>query len=512
MLFNIKNWQDKHLIKESKLKEMDFKDKAAFDKYQSKHKMRSTTKVSIAGKDTTAGEAGGGEEKAIFIQPGGGEKKQASGKSGKSVSDPIPGKSLLDKMMTLDYSADGTEELDQLLQDTGAFDKEELTYEDGMKAIQDLDNYQDGKGVYNDEDEAHDAKLEMQDQLTKLFDEPEGGWNKDNKGNVKADGSEHEYGELDRYGATAPQNQYSDDDDNYGDTDEDGFTDEDRVLNALDAFRDGTIDKDEWDAIRDEYDEDDEYSDELGYGEEQAPKAPKEKGEDYIPASKLTADNVGDYDKSWAGEFSNDPSTSYNKDTAKEILSKFEEDGLVDGEDFEVNFADGTDFPVSIRPLNKKAKERTEYKSTVYSDNPGKWSRLPKKPVTSGEHTFTGLDSSYHAPKLPKEFLDDVKKELEQTYKFDDYGASQLDKLYNRANADFAKAATKAKKAGQEPPSATAFEFAKRIERSLNYQNKVKDGVTLKSKKESVTPRSARIQEAKMYRTIQELKGLEKGL
>ena len=29
---------------------------------------------------------------------------------------------------------------------------------------------------------------------------------------------------------------------------------------------------------------------------------------------------------------------------------------------------------------------------------------------------------------------------------------------------------------------------------------------------ESVAPRSARIQEAKMYQTIQELKGLEKGL
>ena len=64
MRFNIKNWQDKHLIKESKLKEMDFKDKAAFDKYQSKHKMRKSTKVSIGGKDTTAGEAGGKSDKA----------------------------------------------------------------------------------------------------------------------------------------------------------------------------------------------------------------------------------------------------------------------------------------------------------------------------------------------------------------------------------------------------------------------------------------------------------------
>jgi hypothetical protein len=55
MKFNIKNWQDKHLIKESRLKEIDFKDKAAFDKYQAIHKMRPTTKVNVAGKDTTAG-------------------------------------------------------------------------------------------------------------------------------------------------------------------------------------------------------------------------------------------------------------------------------------------------------------------------------------------------------------------------------------------------------------------------------------------------------------------------
>jgi len=64
MRFNIKNWQDKHIIKESKLKEIDFKDKSAFDKYQAKHKMRSTTKVNVAGKDTTAGEASGKEKEA----------------------------------------------------------------------------------------------------------------------------------------------------------------------------------------------------------------------------------------------------------------------------------------------------------------------------------------------------------------------------------------------------------------------------------------------------------------
>ena len=38
------------------LLELDFKDKKAFQKYQSIHKMKPTTKVNIAGKDTTVGD------------------------------------------------------------------------------------------------------------------------------------------------------------------------------------------------------------------------------------------------------------------------------------------------------------------------------------------------------------------------------------------------------------------------------------------------------------------------
>ena len=41
------------------LLELDFKDKKAFKKYQSIHKMKPTTKVNIAGKDTTVGDEAG---------------------------------------------------------------------------------------------------------------------------------------------------------------------------------------------------------------------------------------------------------------------------------------------------------------------------------------------------------------------------------------------------------------------------------------------------------------------
>ena len=233
MKFNIKNWQDKHLIKESKglKREIDFKSDDAFKKYNSKHKMRATTKVNIAGKDTTAGEVEGGEKKA----------------PSKSITAPVNVKSLSDKISKARANSDWSNEdaidnLDQLLQDTGAYDKEELTFEDGMKAIQDLDNYQDGDGRYNDEDEAYDAKTEMQDELIDLFDEPEGGWTNDNRGNVKADGSSHDYSELNPIGnSKAPQLQYSDDDDDG--SDEGG--DREKSAKAIKTFV-----KDNEDAVR----------------------------------------------------------------------------------------------------------------------------------------------------------------------------------------------------------------------------------------------------------------------
>ena len=46
------------------VREMDFKDKESFKKYQSQHKMRSGTKVNIAGKETTAGAASGDKDSA----------------------------------------------------------------------------------------------------------------------------------------------------------------------------------------------------------------------------------------------------------------------------------------------------------------------------------------------------------------------------------------------------------------------------------------------------------------
>ena len=57
MRFNIKEWQEKYLISEAKLRELEFADQEGFKKYSSKHKVNPSTKVTIGGKQTSAGQA-----------------------------------------------------------------------------------------------------------------------------------------------------------------------------------------------------------------------------------------------------------------------------------------------------------------------------------------------------------------------------------------------------------------------------------------------------------------------
>ena len=71
------------------LLELDFKDKKAFQKYQSVHKMKPTTKVNIAGKDTTVGDETGDDSEtpqAPKKTTGADIEKQAD-KSGKEQDD-----------------------------------------------------------------------------------------------------------------------------------------------------------------------------------------------------------------------------------------------------------------------------------------------------------------------------------------------------------------------------------------------------------------------------------------
>ena len=296
MKFNIKNWQDKHLINESKdlKREIDFKNQDAFKKYNTKHKMRKTTKVTIGGKDTTAGDAT--------------DDKSDKNKSTQSYTagQRIGSDHLSNILSGMDGDASGyyddggqtglIDHMEKAFDKAGLFDYPDgpdgerdmgVTYQgisDAIDAYDGLENENnpDTGEKWTPEDIEADKeyfKSEMRDALE--VEEESSTDGKQASGfepsmlakNFDSDDSEDKYFDYGDDDDDDDGDDYDDGDDD--DYDDDGFTDEDKLLNGLDAFRDGLIDKDEWDDIRDDYDEDGEYSDEDGYGEEQAPKAPK---------------------------------------------------------------------------------------------------------------------------------------------------------------------------------------------------------------------------------------------
>jgi len=62
----------------SNIQEIDFSNQAAFTAYDAKHKMRSTTKVTIGGKTTTAGEAGSTEKEDDIVTKSDTKEKKAT--------------------------------------------------------------------------------------------------------------------------------------------------------------------------------------------------------------------------------------------------------------------------------------------------------------------------------------------------------------------------------------------------------------------------------------------------
>jgi len=465
MKFNIKNWQDKHLIKESKglKREIDFKSDDAFKKYNAKHKMRATTKVNIAGKDTTAGDATGDGKSA--------SKSVAPSKNGKDLSD-LVNNSLAD-FGGEDYEEEAMERLDQLFQDTGAYDKEELTYEDGMKAIQDLDNYQDGESYHNDEDEAYDEKIEMQGQLMDLFDpNREVEWNDDTRGNVKADGSSHDYEELSRTTKTSQTGRFDDDDDDddYDDGDDDyddGDDDyddgddyddddsdpEDILANAKVAYENGLMDKEEWDNTREDYDDDDEYSDEA----------------------------LGSDGYFWAND---DAKADHEKQS---------------GTKQDTDAADGPAVPVSGKQ-SSTARIGSDHLSNILSGMDGDASGYYDDGGETGliDHMEKAFDKAglFDYPDGP-----DGERDMGVTYQGISDAIDAYDGLENENNPETGEKWT------PEDIKSDKEYFKSQMRDELDQAEKDREE---DEANESVIPRSTRIQEARMYQTIQQLKGLEK--
>ena len=141
----------KDLIRK-RIKEMDFKSQKSFNAYNSKHKMRKTTKVNIAGKETTAGDASDdvGGPAHPNVPKGAKTSKQAkemkkTKKSEKEVS------KIEKNMMNAADSANAKMDAAEWLQDTKSIDSFNKMAADGEPVQFDTDSGQsltwdDGEG------------------------------------------------------------------------------------------------------------------------------------------------------------------------------------------------------------------------------------------------------------------------------------------------------------------------------------------------------------------------------
>ena len=152
-------------------------------------------------------------------------------------------------------------------------------------------------------------------------------------------------------------------------------------------------------------------------------------------------------------------------------------------------------------------KKEADEKSKAYNikqakDKAEKLKNRTPKEIEKAKNQFKFSEYDYESPK---EYRDNVKDILQKTYDLDEVEPDRLQQMIDGADEYFHDEARSAGKAGRRSKPTSAKDFANYIEQYFD-----EDGI--EPKNESVASRSARIQEAKMYQTIQELKGLEKGL
>jgi len=169
MQFNINEW----VQKQAKLRELDFKSPEAFKAYKAKlkNKMHKKTKVTIGGKETTAGEAGG-EKKEKPKAPFSMKKGSVDANTFEKMVPELKGTS------TRLSDRDEADVLQAVLKSAGVYEKDNVTYEDAVKAVDNMspDSLQAhiDKHQLADEGEeeevAEEIKQNMKDNLKKLLD------------------------------------------------------------------------------------------------------------------------------------------------------------------------------------------------------------------------------------------------------------------------------------------------------------------------------------------------------
>ena len=130
MKFNIKNWQDKHL-----LTELEFRNQKAFQRYDAENKIRPSTKITVGGKATTAGEQGGGTP----------DRKQSARKTAFSMKRGAIDGSTFEKMVpelkqgkSYDFREAEVEFLQTALKSAGVHGKDNVSLKDAEKAVDNI--------------------------------------------------------------------------------------------------------------------------------------------------------------------------------------------------------------------------------------------------------------------------------------------------------------------------------------------------------------------------------------
>ena len=453
MLFNIKNWQDKHLITESRLKEIDFKDKAAFDKYQAKHKMRSTTKVNVAGKDTTAGEASGGKKAASKA----GSAKHTSAKF-KKVAIPVMNDMLDDAIENYDGNFDDWMEngmsvppasVESGLEELHGMSSEEEVDKFMEKASSRIKDYLDAEG-YNDRAEEKPKKSS-------------------DSGEKKASGKSAHASKL------TPQQRKSIVSDTVKKLAFAGQIDP-SVAKLSQIYLSGM-------SIEDAKAE---LQTQINYD-------PDGKGVSKYKQKKTEKEVHRLLDNMYTGMYD-------GYINAPNIRSNRKDDWIVDPELDKRVKKNGE--KLDAEKAEKDGVEWKEYEEKRAAEKAEKEKNRTPKEIEKAKTQFKFSESDYESPK---EYRDNVKVELQKTYDLDEVEPDRMQQMIDGADEYFYDEARSAGKAGRRSKPTSAKNFASYIEQYFD-----EDGI--EPKNESITSRSTRIQEAKIYRTIQELKGLERGL
>ena len=180
------------------------------------------------------------------------------------------------------------------------------------------------------------------------------------------------------------------------------------------------------------------------------------------------------------------------------------------------NVRSGTDGWIRDPELDKRIKKNGEkqdaeynakekvywadYKKRQAAEKAEKLKNRTPKEIEKAKTQFRFSDSDYESPK---EYRDNVKDILQKRYDLDKVDPKRMQQMIDGADDYFYHEARSANKAGRRAKTTSAKNFANYIEQYFD-----EDGI--EPKNESVIRRSTRIREARMYRTIQQLKGLEK--